>query len=465
MDSVNLLDYSKESYYVYGSYTIEQRAIPDFRDGLLPVRRRLVWAGHKLDPGVHGRLKSARLIGDVLGKYHPHGDTAAYQSLVQLVQNYSSPFIGEGNWGSYDDPKSYAAMRYTEWGVSAFGRANYLTTSQLRTIDFVPNFDGTDVEPVYLPSNIPYLLLIGAQGIAVGTTTGIPTYSLKSVVALMKLAMKKKVTAADCQKTLEFQFPWGGKFYNSAANLEQLKLWYETGSASLYFDSDYSYDAKTNSITITGIAPQVNFSTAMIKTVALDGVSSARDETDQDTGVRIRIYLAKGAAKSVVESVAKIWRGRLTCRLNVTHRKGVDESGMSDVEFFNWNMPQFITSWVEWRIEQTKKEAKAEAAYWKSRISEWELSILAAQNWKVVGDSLDKDEPEAYLVSKLKITLEQATTILDKVIRSLKNTNIKRCRESIENAKARIAELKAIHSNPTPEITRIADGIVALDTN
>lgn len=451
----NLLDYTRYAYRFYGAYTIENRAIPDFRDGLLPVQRRLIWAAHKMGNG-YTFSKSAKLIGLTLGNYHPHGDSACYGAMVQMAQSPTPCIDGAGNWGSYDDPKSFAAMRYTEWRLTKFARSNFLTDSQLRVLRMVRNFDDTTQEPITLASNLPYLLLDGSDGMAVGVVTGIPTYTAESVAKLVALKIKgKEITPALCMKTLEFKFPFGGKYADLPDAQENLLKFYSTGSSTLWFDSDMELEGDT--IIITGVSPQVNFSRAMSKTVDLDNVRQLRDETTLEEGTRIVIHLTPkltpSAKKTALAAVKKIWRGmHFVARLNVTERGDADESGNVDVKFHSWSMPEFINNWVKWRLDHQKVEVKAEAAHLQERIRELELTILAAENWAVVGKSLEQEDSQTFLSKKLKISYEDANTILHKVLLTLKKTNVTGCRQRIKEMQARIKELKSIHSNPAPAV-------------
>ncbi len=204
IEHIPLRDYAEKAYLDYSMYVILDRALPHLGDGLKPVQRRIIYAMSELGlKSVSKFKKSARTVGDVLGKFHPHGDTACYEALVLMAQpfSYRYPLIeGQGNFGSPDDPKSFAAMRYTESRLSAYADA-LLAELEEGTVDWVPNFDGTLREPALLPARLPNILLNGTTGIAVGMATDIPPHNLREVVnALIHILDNKDATLTDIFK-------------------------------------------------------------------------------------------------------------------------------------------------------------------------------------------------------------------------------------------------------------------------
>ncbi|MEW8047396.1 MAG: DNA gyrase subunit A, partial [Candidatus Thiodiazotropha sp.] len=201
IEQVPLSQFTEQAYLNYSMYVILDRALPNIGDGLKPVQRRIVYAMSELGLSATAKFKkSARTVGDVLGKFHPHGDTACYEAMVLMAQGFSyrHPLVdGQGNWGSADDPKSFAAMRYTESRLTAYAQ---LLLSELGqgTVEWVPNFDGTLKEPSILPARVPNLLLNGTSGIAVGMATDIPPHNLREVVsACIHLLESPKASVAE----------------------------------------------------------------------------------------------------------------------------------------------------------------------------------------------------------------------------------------------------------------------------
>ena len=186
VESIPLALYTERAYLDYSMYVINDRALPHIGDGLKPVQRRIVFAMSELGLNSQAKFaKSARTVGDVLGKFHPHGDSACYEAMVHMAQPFSFryPLIdGQGNWGAPDDPKSFAAMRYTESRLSRYAQL-LLAESRQGTVDFMPNFDGTANEPQLLPAQVPFVLLNGSTGIAVGMATDIPPHNINEVIS------------------------------------------------------------------------------------------------------------------------------------------------------------------------------------------------------------------------------------------------------------------------------------------
>ena len=201
IETLSLAQYTSDAYLDYSMYVINDRALPHVADGLKPVQRRIIFAMSQLGLRSDAKhVKSARTVGEVIGKFHPHGDSACYEAMALMAQRFSFryPMVdGQGNWGAPDDPKSFAAMRYTEARLSIYSRALLAELDQ-GTVDYIPNFDGTFEEPKLLPAQLPFLLLNGSTGIAVGMATDIPPHNLNEVVsACIHLLDKPKATNLD----------------------------------------------------------------------------------------------------------------------------------------------------------------------------------------------------------------------------------------------------------------------------
>jgi len=235
IEQLALRDFSEKSYLDYSMYVILDRALPHIGDGLKPVQRRLIYAMSELGLSAGQKhKKSARTVGDVLGKYHPHGDSACYEAMVLMAQpfSYRYPLVdGQGNWGSPDDPKSFAAMRYTESRLMPIAKTLLQELAQ-GTVDWTPNFDGTLKEPTVLPSRLPHVLLNGTTGIAVGMATDIPPHNLRELVSACVTLLDKPKT--DLDGLLEHikgpDYPTGAEIITPAEDLRQI---YETGNGSV----------------------------------------------------------------------------------------------------------------------------------------------------------------------------------------------------------------------------------------
>lgn len=234
-ESVSLRDYAEKAYLDYSMYVILDRALPNVGDGLKPVQRRIIYAMSELGLKATAKYKkSARTVGDVIGKFHPHGDSAAYEAMVLMAQpfSYRYPLVdGQGNWGSADDPKSFAAMRYTESRLTGYADALLGELGQ-GTVDWTPNFDGTMDEPSVLPAQVPNVLLNGTTGIAVGMATDIPPHNLREVVtATIRLLEYPKSTVDDlCEHIKAPDFPTTAEIITSQ---DDIKAFYRSGRGSI----------------------------------------------------------------------------------------------------------------------------------------------------------------------------------------------------------------------------------------
>ncbi|MCE3254178.1 MAG: parC, partial [Cellvibrio sp.] len=234
-ERIALKDYTEKAYLDYSMYVILDRALPHIGDGLKPVQRRIVYAMSELGLKASAKYKkSARTVGDVIGKFHPHGDSASYEAMVLMAQPFSYRYTlvdGQGNWGSPDDPKSFAAMRYTESRLTKYSEVLLEELGQ-GTVDWQPNFDGTLEEPIVLPARVPNVLLNGTTGIAVGMATDIPPHNLREVVnACVHLLDNPQATVNDlCQHILGPDMPTEAEIISPR---EELIKMYETGRGSV----------------------------------------------------------------------------------------------------------------------------------------------------------------------------------------------------------------------------------------
>ncbi|RLB28677.1 MAG: DNA gyrase subunit A, partial [Deltaproteobacteria bacterium] len=306
--TVTIEEEMKRSYLEYAMSVIIGRAIPDIRDGLKPVHRRVLYAMEQLK-NYHDRphKKSARVVGDVIGKYHPHGDAAVYDTVVRMAQPFSMryPLIdGQGNFGSVDgDPP--AAMRYTEIRMHEVAE-EFLADVERETVDFVPNYDGSLMEPVILPTNIPNLLVSGSSGIAVGMTTNIPPHNLREVAAaIIHTIDNPDITLAEIMHDLPGpDFPTAGFIYGDEGITEA----YSTGRGIIKVRARAFVEKigeNKERIIITEIPYQVNKANLLksigelVKNKKVEGVSDIRDESDRD-GMRVAIDIKRGSNASVL---------------------------------------------------------------------------------------------------------------------------------------------------------------------
>ena len=287
--------FTEEAYLNYSMYVIMDRALPHIGDGLKPVQRRIVYAMSELGLSALAKYKkSARTVGDVLGKFHPHGDSACYEAMVLMAQpfSYRHPLVdGQGNWGSPDDPKSFAAMRYTEARLSKFSEVLLSELGQ-GTADWIPNFDGTMKEPKVLPARLPHILLNGVTGIAVGMATDIPPHNAREVAnACAMLLEKPSSTLEDIMDVLKGpDYPTDAEVITPA---DDIKKMYETGRGSIKMRASYEVD--DGEIVVTALPHQASGAKVLeqiaqqMQAKKLPLVSDLRDESDHENPTRLVI--------------------------------------------------------------------------------------------------------------------------------------------------------------------------------
>jgi DNA gyrase subunit A len=306
---VNLEDEMKQSYLDYAMSVIVGRALPDVRDGLKPVHRRVLYAMSELGNDFNKPYKkSARVVGDVIGKYHPHGDTAVYDTMVRMAQPFSMRYMlidGQGNFGSVDGD-SPAAMRYTEVRMAKIAH-ELLTDLDKETVDFIPNYDESESEPSVLPTRIPTLLINGSSGIAVGMATNIPPHNLNEVVsACLAMIDQPDITIPELMQHIPGpDFPTAG-FINGSAGIYNA---YSTGRGKIYLRARCHFEEfgehGRQAIITTELPYQVNKArllekiAELVKESKLEGISGLRDESDKD-GMRMVIELKRGETPEVV---------------------------------------------------------------------------------------------------------------------------------------------------------------------
>jgi len=240
-ESESLTDYTKKCMVDYGKYTLQDRAIPELKDGLKPIHRRLVWTGYTGGYSYSGPTKKcAKIVGECLGNYSPNGDQPVYGALVTLATSANPLFIPQGNFGCKPTGDDEASMRYTEAKLSLLSEKYLLDKDYIAVTPMVPNYDGTKEEPIYLPAKIPVILTQGIEGIATGASTNIPSFSLESVRELTLTALKKKkCTSKMCLDILEFKFADGGKVYSNSSDILSM---FETGEGKIFVAPTYEYE-------------------------------------------------------------------------------------------------------------------------------------------------------------------------------------------------------------------------------
>jgi DNA gyrase subunit A len=445
----------RESYIDYAMSVIISRALPDVRDGLKPVQRRILYT--MFEDGLRHDAKfrkSATVVGGCLGRYHPHGDQAVYGAAVRMAQDFSLryPLIqGQGNMGSIDDPGEYAAMRYSEMRLSKEGE-EMLKDIKKDTVDFVDNYDGTRKEPFVLPSPLPQLLLNGSLGIAVGMATNIPPHNLNEVSdALIYLIDNPKADNEDIFKFVQGpDFPTGGIIYNRKAIIEA----YSQGKGPIVTRGKAEIiEGKNNKqmILISEIPFQVQKSSllAQFAKLVLDkrikGIKDIRDESDKD-GMRVVIELQKGAiAKRILNRLFKFSDLQKTFHLNmVALVDGIQPKILNFIETLNY----FIDHRKEVVLRRTKYEL--ERAKERAHILEGLHKCLSKidQVIAIIKKSTDRENAKNNLMKRFKLTEIQANAILDTKLAALAKLERKKIEDELKELQLQIKQLTAILKSP-----------------
>ena len=439
----------KQSYLSYAMSVIVSRALPDVRDGLKPVHRRVLYAMGEMGLRSSAKFrKSATVVGEVLGKYHPHGDVATYETLVRMAQDFSMryPLVkGQGNFGSIDGD-SAAAHRYTEAKMAKIAD-EMLVDIEKDTVDFMPNYDSRLTEPKVLPSRIPQLLLNGTVGIAVGMATSIPPHNLNEVMgALMLLIDNPEATLEDLMEHIKApDFPTGGVLYNP----RDIKAAYETGKgrAVVRAVAEIENTSRGFRIIVSEIPYQVNKSNLiekmaeLVKGKKIVGISDIRDESDKD-GIRIVIELRKDSyPKKILNQLFKLTQMQSTFYINLLALvDGIQPKVLnlkSILQYFIKHRKQVVTRRTQYELNKAQERAHVLEGL-KIALDNLDAVI------KTIKQSKTKEDAHANLIKKFKLSEIQATAILDMRLQSLAGLERKKIEdEHIEKQKI-IKELKAI---------------------
>ncbi len=426
-----LKSFAERAYLDYSMYVILDRALPSLADGLKPVQRRILYAMSELGLAAGSKhKKSARTVGDVIGKFHPHGDSACYEAMVHMAQDFSYryPIVdGQGNWGSTDDPKSFAAMRYTE---SRLTRYADLLLDELgsSTVDWAPNFDGSLEEPTLMPARVPNLLLNGGSGIAVGMATDIPPHNLREVVnACVALLDDPDLTTRKIMAHIKGpDLPTGGEIVSPRADLVQM---YDTGAGS--FKARATYEIEDGEIVIDALPFQVSGSKVLEQIDALKQqkklpmVDFTRDESDHQNPTRL-VIVPKSNRVDVVELMNHLFA---STDLERNYRVNLNVIGL-DGRPRVMGLKQLLLEWLEFRKTTVTRRLKYRHEKVSARLHILDGLLIAYLNLdEVIRIVRREDEPKPVLIKRFKLSDEQAEAILETKLRHLARLEEMKIRE------------------------------------
>ena len=492
LQQTNITQEMKKSYLNYAMSVIVERALPDIRDGLKPVHRRILFAMHEMNLYHSAKfVKSAKIIGEVMGKYHPHGDVPIYDSLVRMAQDFSMryPLIhGQGNFGSVDgDPP--AAMRYTEAKMAAI-TAEMLADLDKETVSFNPNFDGSEKEPQYLPARLPNLLLMGSEGIAVGMATKIPPHNLTEVVdAIIHLISKSTLThtselsdggsmkGSDVTVTNEVSiddllvyvqgpdFPTAGTIFD----INEIKQAYYTGRGKVLIRGKAEVEEVgqgKSAIIITELPYQVNKALLvakiadLVKEKKIEGISDLRDESDR-RGLRVYVELKRDAVpKKVLNNLYKLTSLQTSFPVNMV--------ALVDGTPQTVNLKLILEEYLKHRYIVIRRRSEFELRQAKARLHILEGLKIAVDHIdeviKTIRESKDQEEAKKNLMERFKLSEIQSTAILDMQLRRLAALERQKIEDELKLVQETIAYLEDLLGHPEKILSVINDELLHIKT-
>jgi len=421
IERVPLATFTEKAYLDYAMYVILDRALPFLGDGLKPVQRRIVYAMSDLGLSATAKpKKSARAVGDVIGKFHPHGDSACYEAMVHMAQpfSYRYPIVdGHGNWGSQDDPKSFAAMRYTEARLTRYAHI-LLAELGKGTVEWLPNFDGTLQEPAILPAQLPNLLLNGTSGIAVGMSTDVPPHNAREVItALLRLLDQPKMTLSQITKYIKGpDFPTGGELISTRKEISQI---YKTGSGTLRLRA--RYEIEDGEVVVTELPYQVSGAkvleqiAAQMRAKKLPMIEDLRDESDHECPTRLVLT----PRSTRVDMDATMGHLFATTDLERTVRVNMNVIGL-DGRPAVYGLKALLTEWLKFRSNTVKRRLKFRLDQVTSRVHILDGLLIAYLNIDAVIKIIRReDAPKPVLMKRFKLSDIQAEAILELKLRHL----------------------------------------------
>ena len=449
-EQIPLREYAERAYLDYSMYVVLDRALPFLGDGLKPVQRRIVYAMSELGLGGGAKpKKSARTIGDVIGKFHPHGDSACYEALVLMAQSFSYryPLIeGQGNFGSTDDPKSFAAMRYTESKLTPIAEVLLGELGQ-GTVDWTPNFDGTLQEPAWLPARLPHLLLNGTTGIAVGMATDVPPHNLNEVVsACVRLLDDPDASVRDlCEHVRGPDYPTAAEIITPAADLLSM---YETGNGSVRARAVFVREHAN--IVLTALPYQVSPSKIMeqiaqqMRAKKLPWLEDLRDESDHENPVRLVLV----PRSNRVDTDALMGHLFATTDLEKSFRVNLNIIGLDGRPQVR-NLNVFLAEWLLFRTDTVRRRLRHRLDKVERRLHLLEGVLIAFLNLdEVIRIIRSEDEPKPVLMQRFGLSEEQAEYILETKLKQLARLEEMKIRgEQDELAKERDKIVATLGSN------------------
>ena len=446
IEKVSIGDFSEDAYLNYSMYVILDRALPSLLDGLKPVQRRIIYAMSELGLQYSSKhKKSARTVGDVLGKFHPHGDTACYEAMVIMAQSfaYNMPLIsGQGNWGTQDDPKSFAAMRYTESKLTEYSEL-LLQDLKNGTSDWIPNFDGTLNEPKFLPSQIPNILVNGSSGIAVGMSTDIPPHNLGEIILAVQYIIKNP--RCSIKELRDFipapDYPTGGNLLLNESDIDSI---YNYGTGNIKLRAEYKTNGKYIEIyslpyqaSTTKIIDQIN-SQLIDKKISF--INSVEDQSDEKNPVKIIIKI-KGNSNNNKDIMNHFY---FTTDLEKSYRVNlniISTNGKPKI----MNLKDILSEWAIFRINTYKRKLNHENENILQRLHILEGFLIVYKNLdKIIKILRNEDNPKVKILKIGKFTEKQYESIINMRLRNIAKLEEDKIKDEYKKLDKRNKEINSI---------------------
>ena len=462
-ERIPLKDYAEKAYLDYSMYVVLDRALPHIGDGLKPVQRRIVYAMSELGLSATSKhKKSARTVGDVIGKFHPHGDSACYEAMVLMAQpfSYRYPLIdGQGNFGSPDDPKSFAAMRYTESRLTPYART-LLSELGMGTVDWTPNFDGTLQEPAMLPARLPNVLLNGAMGIAVGMSTDIPPHNLREVVsACVRLLEQPKATTAElCEHVRGPDYPTDAEIITPSDELLQL---YESGTGSIRMRA--VWESENGEIVVTALPHQVSPAKVLeqiaqqMQAKKLPMVEDLRDESDHEDPTRL-VIVPRSSRVDLEQLMNHLFA---TTDLERNYRVNLNIIGVNGKPQV-LGLRDLLKEWLGFRMDTVTRRLNHRLDQVVDRLHILEGLLVAYLNIdEVIYIIRHEDQPKPVLMERFELTGTQAEAILELKLRHLAKLEEMKIRDEQDALAAERADIETLLGSKARLKTLIKNELLA----
>ena len=466
-ESMSLATYTERAYLDYSMYVINDRALPHIADGLKPVQRRIIYAMSELGLNSQAKYaKSARTVGDVLGKFHPHGDSACYEAMVLMAQPFSFryPMVdGQGNWGAPDDPKSFAAMRYTEARLSRYAEL-LLGEARQGTVDYSPNFDGSVKEPKLLPAQAPFVLLNGSTGIAVGMATDIPPHNLNEVIsACVHLLDNPKATVADLMTHIKGpDYPTEAQVITPSADIRAL---YETGRGSIKARAVFHREGPE--VVITALPHQVS-PAKVLEQVAqqmnakkLPMLVDLRDESDHENPTRL-VFVPRSNRIDYERLMSHLFA---TTDLERSYRVNLNIIGLDQRPEVR-GLVGILKEWLRYRLNVVTRRLNFRLEKINGRLHILDGLLIAYLNLdEVIRIIREKDQPRPELMNRFALSAIQANAILDLRLRNLAKLEEMKLRGEKDELETEKADLEKTLGSKARMQTLIKKELLAVAEN